>query len=308
MKKWQSFSEESIRQIAEISTNTKDFLSKLGYKKCYGNTLSEIIQAYPNLDLSRFVLQEQQVTRKINNPLFEDLTGQTFNHLTVLQQGVYTKGKLVQWICRCDCGNITRPIRAAHLKDGHTKSCGCLQSKRTQELARNLQGEQFGLLKVIKKDETKINYEHGAFWICQCQCGNIVSVQSTSLTSGGTRSCGCLKSSGEQLIKKILQDNNISYIQEYNFPDLLSEIGNRLRFDFAIFNENNTLQCLIEYQGEQHFKPIEYFGGQKYFEKVQQRDKKKKEYCQQKGIKLITIDYKDYNKIDDIFLKKLIWD
>jgi hypothetical protein len=62
------------------------------------------------------------------------------------------------------------------------------------------------------------------------------------LMKGDTLSCGCLRSSyGEITIETILKNNNINYIKEYIFPDLVSENNIPLRFDFAIFDDNNNL-------------------------------------------------------------------
>ena len=64
---------------------------------------------------------------------FQDLTGQRFGKLTVIERAenhVQPSGKqYVQWLCKCDCGNETI-IRGANLKKGHTKSCGCLQKEK----------------------------------------------------------------------------------------------------------------------------------------------------------------------------------
>lgn len=299
MKLWQKYNQQQLQEFIDMSKSYKDFCSKMGYQRIYSKTLYEIKTFYPELDIQKFE-KEQECNKKGYNPNFEDLTGQKFNYLTVLRQGSYSKGKLVRWICRCDCGNITSPIRAAHLKDGHTKSCGCLQSKKTQEISLDdLTNKRFGKLLVLKRADTfnkKIPY-----WTCQCDCGGITTVCSSSLKSGSTLSCGCLKSKGESLISNILKDNKIDYIKEYNFPDLLSENGNRLRFDFAVF-EKNKIKCLIEYQGEQHFYPIEYFGGEKIYQKICKHDKKKVEYCQKNNIPLIILTYKDFDKIDFNFI------
>lgn len=56
---------------------------------------------------------------------FIDLTGQRFGRLTVIQRVENSKAGMVRWLCRCDCGNTTITT-TAHLRDGHTKSCGCL--------------------------------------------------------------------------------------------------------------------------------------------------------------------------------------
>lgn len=61
-----------------------------------------------------------------------DLTGKKFGRLTVLERSNNQKGKDVVWKCRCDCGNYTE-VTAGHLKDGHTKSCGCLPKEKSFE-------------------------------------------------------------------------------------------------------------------------------------------------------------------------------
>jgi len=56
---------------------------------------------------------------------FVDLTGIKFNRLTVRQYYGQSKHKCALWLCDCDCGKTTI-VRTADLKNGHTKSCGCL--------------------------------------------------------------------------------------------------------------------------------------------------------------------------------------
>jgi len=52
-----------------------------------------------------------------------ELTGQRFSRLTVISFSDVTN-QATYWICKCDCGNITR-VAGTHLKTGHTTSCGC---------------------------------------------------------------------------------------------------------------------------------------------------------------------------------------
>lgn len=54
-------------------------------------------------------------------------------------------------------------------------------------MVKNLKGETFGLLTVIKETDKK------GFWLCECQCGNTTIVRRSQLISGKTKSCGCLK-------------------------------------------------------------------------------------------------------------------
>jgi hypothetical protein len=51
-----------------------------------------------------------------------------------------------------------------------------------------LVGKQFGKLKVIELDHKK----RRSYWLCKCDCGNVKTIRGTSLTSGATKSCGCL--------------------------------------------------------------------------------------------------------------------
>lgn len=57
---------------------------------------------------------------------------------------------------------------------------------------RNIKGKRFGKLFVIRNLEQR-GASGSVLWECQCDCGNVVVVQSGSLISGNTRSCGCLK-------------------------------------------------------------------------------------------------------------------
>ena len=115
-------------------------------------------------------------------------------------------------------------------------------------------------------------------------------------------------SRAEIKIEQILSGAGLNFKEQYSFPDLIGEKGHALRFDFAVFDDNDDLQFLIQYQGIQHYKPKSVFGGMSGLRKQQFYDMKKREYCKQNNLKLIEIPYTDYNKIDIIFLKKLIYD
>ena len=60
-----------------------------------------------------------------------DLTGQKFNHLTVLgvDDGEHSHPGQY-WRCQCDCGKII-VVRGDGLKSGHAKSCGCVNPRKT---------------------------------------------------------------------------------------------------------------------------------------------------------------------------------
>ena len=69
-----------------------------------------------------------------------------------------------------------------------------------------------------------------------------------------------------------------------------------LRFDVAVFDDNNQIKCLIECQGEQHFYPVEEYGGKIQYQQQVLNDQKKQQYAACHKIKLISISYKDKKK------------
>ena len=84
-------------------------------------------------------------------------------------------------------------------------------------------------------------------------CGNDqYECNGNNLQSGAVTSCGCISSRGENLIKQLLTKNNINFSTQYTFSDLRSVNNYVLKFDFAIFKDNK-LDCLIEFDGRQHY-------------------------------------------------------
>lgn len=117
-------------------------------------------------------------------------------------------------------------------------------------------------------------------------------------------------SSGAEKIRKLLLKNNINFTIEKTFPDLKSNKGKPLRFDFAVYDNNWKNFLLIEYDGEGHFQKIKHFyrTNTKYLN-AQGRDRKKNDYCLARGIKLYRIPYweiENITKLDDIFNDKFL--
>lgn len=70
-----------------------------------------------------------------------DLTGQKFGRLTALYDSGKRKRSFKIWVCHCDCGNFAE-ARSAYLKNGNTKSCGCLQ-KENRKTASYTHGDSY---------------------------------------------------------------------------------------------------------------------------------------------------------------------
>ena len=88
-----------------------------------------------------------------------------------------------------------------------------------------------------------------------------------------------------------LNKKSISYERQKKFKDL-----NKLSYDFYI----PEYRLLIEYQGEQHYKPIEIFGGEEAFKKQIIHDEEKDKYAKINNYRLLKIPYFNIDKIDYI--------
>lgn len=131
-----------------------------------------------------------------------NLTGRTFTWLKVLKFNGVNNKRQKEWLCQCKCGKYKIATTCSLIK-GKIKSCGCYNSKRYDDIKR---GERFNNLTVLKRD--KNDFRHYKKYICICDCGNIVSVKSTSLLNGHTKSCGCRKTGR---ISNPIRKNEISF-------------------------------------------------------------------------------------------------
>lgn len=107
--------------------------------------------------------------------------------------------------------------------------------------------------------------------------------------------CDCHPiSSFQWIVTKLLKENNVSYKVEVSFNDLFGGgTTYPLRYDFGIYDKDGNIKCLIECQGEQHFKPVDEFGGEPQFEVQQKNDELKRSYAKEHGILLYEISYKN---------------
>jgi len=85
---------------------------------------------------------------------FVDLTGQKFGKLTVVSRAENDKHRNAMWVCKCDCGNEHTTIGCS-LRQGNTKSCGCLLKHNTF----NLEYEDFIIMYDVNGYETLIDHE-----------------------------------------------------------------------------------------------------------------------------------------------------
>ena len=213
--------------------------------------------------------------------------GNKYGRLTVLERAGNNKNGNAQWFCECECGN-TGIFLGTRLRNGHTKSCGCLSREKSGE--RNFVeevGNKYTKLTVISRVEN--TPQGNAQWLCKCDCGSLHIASGLNLRSGQVKSCGCIKSFGEEAVAIFLTELNIKFQKEYTFDDLRGIGGGLLRFDFAIFKDEE-LTHLIEFDGIQHFDENNNF----YRESTVKHDQMKNDYCTKNNIRLIRItDYEN---------------
>ena len=101
------------------------------------------------------------------------------------------------------------------------------------------------------------------------------------------------RSLGELAIDKWLLEHDIKFDIEYTFDDLKGINNGYLRFDFKIKDK----PIVIEFQGLQHYEPVEFFGGEEQFKIQKIHDTLKRNYCKAHNLRLIEIPY-DYKNLD----------
>lgn len=126
---------------------------------------------------------------------------------------------------------------------------------------------------------------------CVClKCGNKIKKIARfyiGKTKGGCNKCS-IKSHGEDKVLQYMKDKGYEYTRQYTIEEV--KYKKVLLFDFAILNDNGVV-ALIEYDGEQHFRPVKIFGGTKQYKKQIEKDNIKNIYCIENNIPLIRIPY-----------------
>ena len=185
------------------------------------------------------------------------------------------------------CGHI----RNTDLRNLTEHSCGCESG-----VYRNRTGEEFikqvnnlhpydtyQLVSEYKNQTTKVKLLHN-------KCGFIWEVRPNDVMHGAQcPKCSRKQSKGEQFIEYLLKKYSYTYEPEKYLKD------SKQRFDFYLPDYN----IAIEYNGKQHYEEVNFFQGS--LKCYQERDKKKRKYCQENNIQLIEIPYyKTKEEIKDI--------
>lgn len=205
-----------------------------------------------------------------------------YNYDLVDYKNSYSKVKII-----CKIHGIFIQTPHNHLNGNGCYKCGGTMLSNNEEFVKNS----------IKIHGDRYNYDNVNYInaktpvIISCKKHGFFKQKPTYHLQGmGCQKCNI--SVGELNIMKILDDNKVNYISQYSFVDLI--YLNQLHYDFAIFDDNKILKCLIEYNGIQHYIYNNFFHKtENGFESSKYRDKLKINYCRDNKIKLFTIKYTD---------------
>jgi hypothetical protein len=183
-----------------------------------------------------------------------------------------------------------------HLNGANCPKCAKINFQKNRTLSQLNFIEKANKLHHNKYDYSQTNYishKHKINIICPIH-GKYSQLANSHLNGHGCPNCN--ESKGELKIKEILKKKNVIFIFQKTFNDCRNKNNKKLKFDFYLQNKN----ILIEYDGRQHYEPIEYFGGIISHEKLVEYDKIKNQYAEHNKIKLIRISYIEYENIDEI--------
>ena len=188
---------------------------------------------------------------------------------------------------KCKKCNSIRHTTAENILKYGCKNCSVIKRANDDRLtteefierSKKIHGDKYDYSKVeYINNKTKVCIicpEHGEFW--QGAYKHII----------GHNCPMCRESSGEEAIRLALLDSKIPFKKEK-----CMYIGDlKIRLDYYI--EYNNKIYIIEYNGEQHYMPIDFFGGEEKFKKQQFRDKLLEDYCLNNNITLFVIKYSD---------------
>lgn len=195
----------------------------------------------------------------------------------------------------------------SNIAKGNTRSCGCVRDKIFYDEVhsscyKDLTGKKAGVWTALYRTQRQ-SKNFTWYWMCRCENGHYHEILSSNF--GKTLTCPLCsagESSGERKVRVALEGLNIKYEQQYSFPEC--KRINLLKFDFYLPDYG----CCIEYDGEQHFEPKEYFGGAEAFEVRKERDGIKDDFCYSNNIKLIRIPYWDFDKINEQYVLERLKD
>lgn len=201
-----------------------------------------------------------------------------FDYTNTIYKNMYTKLKL-----RHKCGHefLVKPCNHIHNKSGCPKCNGGVSISQNDFIAnaKSIHGDKYDYSNILYKSAFK-----KVELICN-DCGNNFKQTANDHISKNAGCPKCCESKGEKFISSHLDSLGVKYIAQ--FRDKTCKYKKVLSFDFCLPDHN----ILIEYDGEQHFKPIDFYGGNDSFQDLKIKDAIKDCWAKHNNFKLIRVNY-----------------
>lgn len=306
-KTTKQFKKEVFNIVGEEYEVLGDYINSHTKVKIRHNKCGNIIHILPSIFLNdprckkcyRKKNKNIKTTEQFKKEIFE-LVGNEYEILTM-----YKKSNIKIKIRHNECGYEWEIIPNSFLNGTRCPKCSNrlntsrnIKRKTTEQFkqqVKELTNDEYIILGEYINNKIKIKVRHS-------KCDNIYVVTPNDFLKG-TRCPYCRVSKGEEKISKYLTKYGIKFETQKEFAGLVNL--RLLKFDFYL----KEYHLCIEYDGEQHYKPINFCGNKKQayenFKNQQIRDKMKNDYCKKHNIKLLRIKYTDYNKIRKIIKEEL---
>lgn len=204
--------------------------------------------------------------------------------------GEYHGGKEKIKIQHVPCGRIFDTYAGDLLQGKSCRYCAGKMLKTTEEFKQDLYDlyeDEYSLIGEYKNAKTKVHIRHNL-------CGYEWDIIPRSIMI--KRTCPhCNKSYGEKELENFAIHNKLNYKMQETFEGCYR--NDYLKFDMSIYDGNDKLLCLVEFDGAGHFIPT-YFGNQtkkqalKSLKDQQERDKIKNNFCKKNNIHLLRLSNK----------------
>lgn len=146
-------------------------------------------------------------------------------------------------------------------------------------------------------DKLKVNKRSGRFWVCECECGNIVLLTKEEIINGQGCAQACLSSRGEVCAADLFNELGVKYQVQKKFNDF------DLRFDFYLPDYNVIIEC----DGAQHFRSINSeWNSKTKLQETRVRDNLKQKYCKENNIILLQIPFWNKEKLNIQYLREVL--
>jgi hypothetical protein len=190
-----------------------------------------------------------------------------------------------------NCPDCAKKIQAHKIKKSKEKT---FNNEWFVKKAKGIHGDKYDYSLCDYKGQNK-----NIFLICDKHGKIEVNASGHLYMKSGCKICNFSK--GEKLIYNYLKKLNFEFETQKRFDNLLSDNNCNLRFDFYI----DSIKTAIEFDGEQHFKSIDVFGGKKGYLELKKNDKIKELFCKKNDINLIRIPFYDFKNIEKDLLFNL---